>query len=408
MTDVDVCIVGGGAMGSSTAYYLSSASPSTSVLLLEKGELGGHKEGSSHGKSRITRRSDGSPFLEDLATASLVEWELLQEKCSEQLFKRCGSLDLGDPKRRDFEKLLQRYRNTPDFEVLTSKQIKKKWGAFLGIPDSWYGIYNSEGGILSPDVAVPLLQSLAKSNGATLRGNSTVVRIDRREKYSDIYLENGEKVRARRVVVAAGPWTSELLLKSFQIELPIDIWEITFGWYKVKEQKKRIAKSLPVWRLFGEELCYGFPINENEEAIKIAPYGRSDMNVYLNPDRRSHKPSKQYIDNVSKYSKSVFAAMLDDNVDLETSTCLYSVTRDGEFVISWLDKELDVLILAGFNGSGFKHVPIVGKIVSEMVSAAMSGDTEIAQHPAAFPSVSAFSIKREGLYGEHSSKYSNL
>ena len=63
----DVVVVGGGAMGSATAWQL--ARRGADVILLE--QFGpGHTRGSSHGSSRIVRLSYADPFYVDLAAAA--------------------------------------------------------------------------------------------------------------------------------------------------------------------------------------------------------------------------------------------------------------------------------------------------------------------------------------------------
>lgn len=54
MGNYDDIIIGAGAMGSATAYYLSKAKKN--VLLIEQFDFL-HKNGSSHGESRIIRRA---------------------------------------------------------------------------------------------------------------------------------------------------------------------------------------------------------------------------------------------------------------------------------------------------------------------------------------------------------------
>ena len=56
----DVVVVGGGIMGSATAYSLARRKK-VSVLLVEQFDFG-HRRGSSHGSSRIIRKSYHESF----------------------------------------------------------------------------------------------------------------------------------------------------------------------------------------------------------------------------------------------------------------------------------------------------------------------------------------------------------
>eukprot|EP00040_Diaphanoeca_grandis_P031040 m.184945 g.184945 ORF g.184945 m.184945 type:complete len:450 (-) comp32212_c0_seq11:361-1710(-) len=418
---IDVCIVGGGAMGSATAYQLARLS-ALSVVVLEKGKIGGHADGSSHGGSRITRRTDTSDNMAALATAGLAEWKNLEKATDRVLLRRCGSIDLGDPNQTAFAGLLTQYENSPGFTILSAQQVKSRWPAFAGLPNHWRAVFNSEGGILSPDEIIPVIQNLATSHGAQFMGNSNVVRIIRRVPgLCDVVLTSGAIIRARRVVVAAGAWTHQLLRSSFQFVLPLDIWEITFAWYRVAGALgKTLAKDIPVWRAFGgSSRCYGFPLHERTDAVKIAPHGHADLCVFDTAEQRTRIPDEQYVVGVTEFARELFPEMLDlprpsstspvapstttlsapsEGVELNESTCLYSVTRDGNFIIDWFDNALDVLILGGFSGSGFKHIPIVGKMAAEMLLASVDHREHDARLPPSFPNIAPFSLQRASLF----------
>ena len=332
----DVVVVGGGAMGSSTAYYAAKAGRRT--LVLEQYALGGHKHGSSHGGSRITRRSDVDLGLQDLATAALAEWSKLEEDSGLQLLTRCGSLDIGDPLQTGFSKIMENCR-TEEFELLTGAEVRQRWPAFAGVPDNWKGVWNKDGGILSPDVIVPCLQNLAKRYGAVLRGNATVMGTlyDKRTGTTTLQLGSGAPVMAKKVVLAAGPWSSALLARYFGVKLPIEVQEVTYGWYTVKPSALQMAKDIPVWRAFGgSSRCYGFPLHERVSAheMKIAPHGSSA--VLAHPGERSNTARAEQVAQCSLFAQRLLPHLLTGGMRLEASTCLYSVTKDANFVLDWL------------------------------------------------------------------------
>ena len=408
-TCFDVAIVGGGVMGSATAFYLARNGLRT--VMLEMSTLGGHSGGSSHGGSRITRRTDANEHMARMATRGLEEWAALEHELGgRELLRRCGSLDFGDPLQPSFREILDQTRGQPGFTFMTADAISRRWPAFSGLPEHWVGVFNAEGGILTPDVVVPALQMLAQAAGAKLYGSSKVelVRFPA-ERQADceahVVLATGSRIRARRVVMAAGPWTTELVSRSFGLAIPLDIWEVSFGWYKLNREHaaaQQHAAELPVWRAFGGvSRCYGFPLHERQDALKVAPHGHADFDVHQEPGCRTGVPNPRYIEDTSAFAASLFEETLQrgpGGVELEQQTCLYSVTRDGSFVIDWVPEAFaprgTVVVLAGFCGSGFKHGPLIGRLVAEMMLGASVGDTERMRRPASFPDLEPFSLRR--------------
>lgn len=460
----DVCVVGGGVMGSAAAWHLAKAG--RSVSLIEAHPLKGHARGSSHGGSRITRRTDADPLLAAMATAAMAEWRAVETAAAAAalpsrgealsaapLYRRCGSLDMGDPlSAPGLAELIRTAREEAPprggaaFEILSGAQIRARWRGFAGVPLTWRGVFNRDGGVLAPDVAVPTLQALAVACGATLRGNARVVGVREAAcagRACEVLLADGTRIGASRVVLAAGPWTAELLRRA--VSPPprrapeLTIWEITWAWYRLRPgaDAAAAAAALPVWRAFWSKKseaktksgaargggssvrmglgCYGFPAHERADAVKIAPHGHPTIGRFASPSRRIGRPSKEYVKNVTSFAAEHFTSLLEAGADageeLEPHTCLYSVTRDGHFIIDWLPptraaakgeapqrSAQRILVLAGFNGSGFKHAPLIGKMAQEMVCAAEEGRCAEATRPPCFPAIEAFAIERPSLY----------
>src|SRR3954453_20051425 len=79
--NVDVIVVGAGAMGSATAWWL--ARRGVEVVLLEQFEPG-HTRGSSHGGTRIFRLAYYDPFYVRMAQATLPLWRELEDDAGER------------------------------------------------------------------------------------------------------------------------------------------------------------------------------------------------------------------------------------------------------------------------------------------------------------------------------------
>jgi len=90
---VDVVVVGAGAMGSSTAWWL--ARRGIDVALLEQFEPG-HTRGSSHGGTRIFRFAYYDPMYVRMAQDALPLWRELEDDAGEPLLDTTGAIDHGN------------------------------------------------------------------------------------------------------------------------------------------------------------------------------------------------------------------------------------------------------------------------------------------------------------------------
>src|SRR5438046_4654589 len=88
----DAIVVGGGAMGTSTARWLAARGRTT--LLLERFRIG-HSNGSSHGPNRIFRLAYHHPDYVHMARLAFEEWRALEDEAGEPLLDTTGGLDAG-------------------------------------------------------------------------------------------------------------------------------------------------------------------------------------------------------------------------------------------------------------------------------------------------------------------------
>ena len=90
----DVVVIGAGAMGSATAWWL--ARRGRDVTLVEQFEQG-RTNGSSHGGSRIFRLAYDQPEYVRMAQAALPLWRELEADAGRPLLDMTGAVDHGDP-----------------------------------------------------------------------------------------------------------------------------------------------------------------------------------------------------------------------------------------------------------------------------------------------------------------------
>ena len=103
---------------------------------------------------------------------------------------------------------------------------------------------------------------------------------------------------------------------------------------------------------------YGHPIFNNKTlGVKIGYYKPSTVKK-----RSKIKDIQEFVEQCIpslKDAKSV-------NVT-EVDQCFYDITKDGDFIVGELSGFSNILVGAGWNGTGYKFAPLIGKILSQAV-----------------------------------------
>jgi len=358
MEHFEVIIIGAGAMGSATAYELAKSDVKT--LLLEQFKFL-HSNGSSHGDSRIIRKTYAQKHFSDMMNRSYELWEIAQNDSQMSVMKSSGGLDFGKIGNENLEKTIEICRiSNVEFEELNAVQLRTKY-PMLKIPDDFKGIYQKDAGILNATESVAMFQILAKKYGATLIDNMKVISINEANNQVQI-LTKGREFTADKVIITAGSWINKILTQ-FSLEVDVKIWNLSIGYYqtsKIQEYSK-----FPIFICWEEdETYYGFPINEKPDALKIGPHFTLD--VVQDIDNRNKNPDQELLGKVSSFIERRFNGIkLEPN---EIDVCLYTMTDTEDFIIDFLPEKNNILIAAGFSGHGFKFTPLIGEILAKLIS----------------------------------------
>jgi sarcosine oxidase len=128
-------------------------------------------------------------------------------------------------------------------------------------------------------------------------------------------------------------------------------------------------------------LHYGFPII-SQRGLKIAKHHHLDETVSADaPDRHV---SPQDTDAILAF-RDRFLPNADGPLT-DTTTCLYTMTPDGHFIIDRIPETPRVIVASACSGHGFKFAPVIGDILTDL---ATSGATT--------RDISRFRLTRFGL-----------
>ena len=368
----DAIVIGAGGMGSASAYHIAKSG--ANVLVLEQFQRG-HTFGSSHGETRIIRFFYDKPFYTELMKTAYSEWRDLESASGKQLLFITGSVNIGKSGNQYVISVRQSLDAAGvESEWWDAKQLAKKFPQFHMSNDMDI-LWQKDTGFLYASECVLTHLQLAERNGAIVRENTSVKRIDWQTDVPTIHTEK-DNFLGRKVIVTAGAWTSSLLS---DLTLPLTVTKQQVCYYKPTNIEMFQPNNYPVFTEITDdgEFIYGISYF-GKNGAKVARHGMGQ--AYL-PDECNRQPDVDYIDHIDTYVKERIPGL---GKSTHAEVCLYTETPDEDFIIDTHPECEDILIAAGFSGHGFKFCSLVGRIMGDL---AIRSKTDF--------DISPFSIRRK-------------
>jgi sarcosine oxidase len=367
----DCIVVGGGSMGSSTAYQL--AKRGQKVLVLEQFDFI-HGFGAHGGQSRLIRKAYFEhPDYVPLLLRAYENWAQLEKETQQQVYFPTGILYFGEKG----DALLESIKNSAriyelPLNVLDTPETKQKYPMFSGVPDDWESIFEPEAGFLLPEKCVRLYLQEAIKHGATLKAREKVTAWQ--EKTDGQIAVTTEKATyyAQKIIFTAGAWSEQLM---HDLQLPLKVTRQILGWVQPQNWPSFVNGKMPCWAISDKEkgLYYGMPILQEEDAggplgFKLGCHKHGDIVQPDTVDRNIYEADENtFRDGLQQYMPAA------NGETLSIKTCLYTNTPDENFIIDQHPHYKNVVFACGFSGHGFKFVSVVGEILSDL---ALEGETQ--------------------------------
>jgi sarcosine oxidase len=364
MQTYDVAVIGLGAMGASALYAL--ARRGVKAIGFDQFDPG-HARGSSHGESRLIRLA----YFEDPSYVPLVRlaydaWARLEAAAGEQVLTRTGIIEAGVPGSALVAgSLRSAVENDIPHERLTGAQVAARFPAFT-FPADWEGLYQADGGVLQPEKAIELYIRLAQQAGASVRANTRVLPPDPIGDRVIIRTEAGEVIEAGSVILAGGPWMTDLVP---ELAPHLTLSRQLLFWFDPRDKALVTPARMPAF-LFdsGDDIVYGMP-DLYGSGVKAASHRHGNTLASGDSERAPPTPedARPIQDALARYIPAAFGPVM------RSAACTYTNTADDHFVVGLHRSNPQIVIASPCSGHGFKFSSILGEVLADL---AMTGETD--------------------------------
>ena len=347
-----IAIIGGGIIGASIAYNLA-ARGFKGVTLVEKAKFG---SGSTSAALGGFRHQFSNELSIQLSKESIKIIERFKELTGyDPLVKKDGYLFIASRE----ESFLQLQRNRElvlrqgiPVELLDQGELKERF-PFYRFDGILGGTLCREDGHASTFAVLQGYISKSRELGVELHENTPVTGIERVDPDSIAVSTSEGEIRAEKVVIAAGAF-SGLVGDLAKVEIPIKPYPrkilITHSFHK------GIPDEIPL--IIDVDSTLG--VGREGQGILMADNGPNvssfDLVFPADYDERVLSMALQRMPALSEASISYADAGL------------YEMTPDANPIVSPVKEFPGLYCCAGFGGHGFMHAPIIGELMSELLS----------------------------------------
>lgn len=367
-----VIVVGGGLIGTSTAYYLSKEG--VDVTLVESQDIASGTSGACDKAIMMQSKAPG-PVLE-LALKSAEIYKGLEEELEADLeYREGGGMILFETQSEleAIHSLVARQREAGlDVQLLSRDEARKRQPGLADhiLGSTWWD-YDAE---VNPLLVSFAMARAAQRQGAKLRlGVKVTQLLTEGNRITGIECA-GEKLYADQVVVATGVWTPPLL-KSLDLDVPIiprkgqilvserlpdfvNCNVLGGAYIAAKMAKKTSTSSDPIESV-------GLSLGQTRSGTLLIGGSREFAGYDLQTKAEISRA-------ISKAATRVFPALEQVRI-LRTFAGLRPFTPDGKPILGPVEGWEGLFLAAGHEGDGVALSPITGKLLAQIVCGADLG-----------------------------------
>jgi len=396
----NIVVIGGGLMGSSTAWELSKYGEN--VLLIEQQDSI-YTFGSSLGEARISRslgpKNNIFSYLQQTSvreTQGLVDYlnddaQVLTHKMEDIYTTSPVTYIYYNSQSEEVEALLDGQTDKYEYAPNAEKALEM---FDMTIPDSAMVVreYKQYSGTLNPKILIAKLHDGIRKKGNRIRYNGKVTNLKRINGIYEIEITNSktgeiEKLTSKKVVTAAGPFNGSLVKDiAPYFEKLITPKRLFLAFLKInaqayegltQDQKNRIRESYPIIH-FNSGIYYSMIEKLDDQGIPIIKVGGHDLRTDIDDLNTvwQKELSTQEIDwskeNTLDYLGSLNLPI--NMTDLEFYkgySCVYSLTESETpyvtNVLQGAEVDPNFVLVGGMSGVGAKGSLTYGLIAANLL-----------------------------------------
>jgi len=346
----DVAIIGGGLVGTWTAYFLCKRG--RSVAVIEKGAVGSQASGVNFGNVRLQGRHPGE-F--PLALRAHEQWErieaLIGERCE---FSACGHYYIAlDPK--ELPKLARYHAEGAaaglDIELIGANDLRRRF-PWLG-RDACGATWSRRDGTANPRLATPAVARAASALGAEIYPHTRVTALEPVVEGLRVVTDRDIAFEAPFVVNAAGAWGNDIA-QQFGETTPM--FEAAPPHFVTEPLPRFVSAALQA--VDGSVIFR--QVERGNVIVGFYPRGPADR-----VHNRAPAPPEKILLGLAHMARVV--PMLRSAQVLRVWSGIEGYLPDMLPVMSWSRTQTNLLHAFGFCGHGFQLSPGVGYTLAEMI-----------------------------------------
>jgi sarcosine oxidase subunit beta len=357
MKTAEIVIIGGGVVGASVAYHLTTRGAKDVLILERENEQGKGSTGKATGGVRAQFETDINIKMSLYSIDFFKQFnDLTGARCGYEprgyLFFATDEMQF-DYLKRNVEK--QKFLGVKGVEIVDPKTIAKIVKD-LNCTDIKGGSFGANDGFINPLGVMEGFTKKAEDMGAKVLCETKVFALETKNGKVKAVKTNRGKIECEKVVLCSGAWARELA-RTVGIDLPVEPLKRQIVWAK---SARDFQENLPMVIDLGS----GFHFRPATESVREV--------LFAYPDK-DEKPSfdtnfeESFINKVYEKARKRAPFLAETEVVREKCRAgLYENTPDHHAILGGCEVT-NLYFAGGFSGHGVMHSPATGRALAEIM-----------------------------------------